>query len=112
MDIRTVGVIGVGTMLPFRGDTSGVIFDSILNRTPVSVVRLDPDTPPKLEEIVSKCLEKDRNLRYQRSSEIRTDLQRVRRDTESGKKLTDVLSSACGLSDSSSDRAMLRRGAR
>src|SRR5262249_17045188 len=51
--------------LPFRGDTSGVIFDSILNRTPASACRLNPDTPSKLEEIVSKCLEKDRNLRYQ-----------------------------------------------
>jgi serine/threonine protein kinase/tetratricopeptide (TPR) repeat protein len=72
-------------MLPFRGDTSGVIFDSILNRTPASALRLNPDTPPKLEEIVSKCLEKDRNLRYQHASDIRTDLQRLRRDTESGK---------------------------
>jgi serine/threonine protein kinase len=71
--------------LPFRGESTGVIFDSILNRTPVSVVRLNPDTPPKLEEIVSKCLEKDRNLRYQHASEIRADLQRLKRDTESGK---------------------------
>ena len=75
-------------MLPFRGDTSGVIFESILNRTPASAVRLNPDTPPKLEEIVSKCLEKDRNLRYQHASEIRTDLQRLKRDTESGKAVS------------------------
>jgi eukaryotic-like serine/threonine-protein kinase len=74
--------------LPFRGDTAGVIFESILNRTPVSALRLNPDTPPKLEEIVSKCLEKDRNLRYQHASEIRTDLQRLKRDTESGKALS------------------------
>jgi len=73
--------------LPFRGESAGVIFDSILNRSPVSVVRLNPDTPPKLEEIVSKCLEKDRNLRYQHASEIRADLQRLKRDTESGKAL-------------------------
>jgi len=72
-------------VLPFRGDTSGVIFESILNRTPAPVVRLNPDTPPKMEEIISKCLEKDRNLRYQHASEVRTDLQRLRRDTESGK---------------------------
>lgn len=72
-------------VLPFRGDTSGVIFDSILNRTPASALRLNPDTPPKLEEIVNKCLEKDRNLRYQHASDIRTDLQRLKRDTESGK---------------------------
>jgi serine/threonine protein kinase/tetratricopeptide (TPR) repeat protein len=74
--------------LPFRGESSGVIFESILNRTPPSVVRLNPDTPPKLEEIVSKCLEKDRNLRYQHASEIRTDLQRLKRDTESGKAVS------------------------
>lgn len=70
--------------LPFRGDTSGVIFASILNRTPASAVRLNPDMPPKLEEIVSKCLEKDRKLRYQHACDIRTDLQRMKRDTESG----------------------------
>jgi eukaryotic-like serine/threonine-protein kinase len=72
-------------MLPFRGDTSGVIFESILNRTPAPVVRLNPDTPSKLAEIISKCLEKDRNLRYQHASDIRTDLQRLKRDIESGK---------------------------
>ena len=71
--------------LPFRGESSGVIFDSILNRTPPSVVRLNPDVPAELERIVAKCLEKDRNLRYQHASEIRTDLQRLKRDTESGK---------------------------
>ena len=71
--------------LPFRGDTTGAMFDSILNRAPVPPVRINPDTPPKLEEIITKCLEKDRNLRYQHASEIRTDLQRLERDTESGK---------------------------
>ena len=71
--------------LPFRGDTSGVIFDSILNRTPVPLVRLNPDLPTELERIVAKCLEKDRSLRYQHASDIRTDLQRLKRDTESGK---------------------------
>ena len=67
--------------LPFRGDTSGVIFESILNRTPSLAARLNPDTPPKLDEIISKCVEKDRNLRYQHASDIRTDLQRLKRDT-------------------------------
>jgi serine/threonine protein kinase len=76
--------------LPFRGDTSGAIFDSILNRTPVPPVRINPDTPPKLEEIIHKALEKDRNLRCQHASEIRTDLQRLKRDTESGKSATTV----------------------
>jgi serine/threonine protein kinase/cytochrome c-type biogenesis protein CcmH/NrfG len=70
--------------LPFRGESSGVIFKAILDGTPASAVRLNPDLPPKLEEIISKCLEKDRNLRYQHASEIRADLQRLKRDTESG----------------------------
>jgi eukaryotic-like serine/threonine-protein kinase len=69
---------------PFRGETSGVIAEAILNRSPVAPVRLNPDLPPKLEEIVSKALEKDRKLRYQSGAEIRTDLQRLKRDTESG----------------------------
>ena len=69
--------------LPFRGDTTGATFDSILNRAPVPSVRINPDTPPKLEEIIDKSLEKDRNLRCQHASEIRADLQRVKRDTES-----------------------------
>jgi serine/threonine protein kinase/tetratricopeptide (TPR) repeat protein len=64
--------------LPFRGESSGVIFDSILNRAPVPPVRLNPDLPAGLESIIDKCLEKDRNLRYQHASEIRTDLQRLR----------------------------------
>jgi eukaryotic-like serine/threonine-protein kinase len=71
--------------LPFRGESSGVIFNAILERLPVSPIRINPDIPPKLEDIVSKCLEKDRNLRYQHASDIRTDLQRLKRDTESSK---------------------------
>jgi eukaryotic-like serine/threonine-protein kinase len=71
--------------LPFRGESSGVIFDCILNRAPVAPLRLNPDLPPKLEEIINKALEKDRNLRYQHASEIRTDLQRLKRDSESGR---------------------------
>jgi len=73
-----------GTM-PFRGESAGVIFESILNRAPVPAVRLNPDLAADLERIVEKCLEKDRNLRYQYASEIRTDLQRLKRDTESGR---------------------------
>ena len=69
--------------LPFRGESTGVIFDSILNRAPASAVRLNPDLPAELERIINKALEKDRNLRYQHASEIRTDLQRLKRGTES-----------------------------
>ena len=70
--------------LPFRGESTGLVFESILNRAPVSPVRLNPDLPIDLERIIHKCLEKDRNLRYQHASEIRTDLQRLKRDSESG----------------------------
>ncbi len=69
--------------LPFRGDTSAVIFDAILNRTPVSPIHVNPDLPPQIQAIISKALEKDRNLRYQHASDIRTDLQRLKRDTDS-----------------------------
>ena len=69
--------------LPFRGESSGVIFKAILDGTPTSAMRLNPDLPPNLEEIINKSLEKDRNFRYQHASEIRTDLQRLKRDTES-----------------------------
>ncbi len=73
--------------LPFRGDSTAAIFESILRKAPVPPVRLNPDLPPKLEEIISKALEKDRNLRYQHAADIRTDLQRLKRDTESGKSV-------------------------
>ena len=71
--------------LPFRGESSGVIFKAILDGTPTSAVRLNPDLPTKLEDIINKSLEKDRNLRYQSAADIRTDLQRLKRDTESTK---------------------------
>jgi eukaryotic-like serine/threonine-protein kinase len=68
---------------PFRGESSGVIFDCILNRAPAPPASLNPDLPAELERIIGKCLEKDRDRRYQNASEIRTDLQRLKRDSES-----------------------------
>jgi serine/threonine protein kinase/tetratricopeptide (TPR) repeat protein len=72
-------------VLPFRGESSGVITEAILNRAPVAPVRLNPDLPPKLEEIISKALEKDRDLRYLHASELRSDLKRLKRDTDTGR---------------------------
>jgi len=71
--------------LPFRGDTSALIFDAILNRAPVPPIRLNADLPPKLEDIINKALEKDRNLRYHHSADLRADLRRLNRETESGR---------------------------
>jgi hypothetical protein len=71
--------------LPFRGESSGNVFDCILNRAPVPPVRLNPDLPAGLERIIGRCLEKDRNLRYQHALEIRTDLQRLKRDMDPGR---------------------------
>src|SRR6266481_820908 len=71
--------------LPFRGNTSGLIFHAILERPPVPPVRINPEVPPKLEEIINKLLEKDRELRYQVASELRADLKRLKRDTDSGR---------------------------
>jgi serine/threonine protein kinase len=96
--------------LPFGADTSGLVFDAILNRAPVAPRRLNPQLPPRLEDVVTKCLEKDRDLRYQHASEVRTDLQRLKRDSESARlALTQppvqpkrwsrwrVLAAACGV---------------
>lgn len=72
--------------LPFRGDTSALIFDQILNRAPVAPVRLNPELPARLEEIINRALEKDRDLRYQHASDLRSDLKRLRRDSGSGQR--------------------------
>jgi Tol biopolymer transport system component len=85
--------------VPFRGETSGVITEAILNRAPVAPVRLNPELPARLEDIINKALEKDRDLRYQAASDIRTDLKRLRRDTDSG-RLTSMSGRTVQVQDS------------
>src|SRR5271170_7300893 len=87
-DLFSFGVVlyeMVTGVLPFRGETAGVIAEGILNRRPVAPVRLNPDLSAKLEEVINKALEKDQKLRYQSAAEIRTDLQRLKRDSDSGR---------------------------
>jgi eukaryotic-like serine/threonine-protein kinase len=72
--------------LPFRGDSTAIVFDAILNRAPVAPVRLNPDLPSELERIINRALEKDRELRYQHASEMRAELQRLKRDTDSSRR--------------------------
>ncbi len=94
--------------LPFRGESSGVVFKAILDGTPTSAVRLNPDVPAKLEEIINKALEKDCNLRYQHAADMRTDLQRLKRDSESGSSFCRNLGAwACGAGSYDSGREAL-----
>jgi serine/threonine protein kinase len=87
--------------LPFRGETSGVIFEGIMSRAAVPPFRLNPDLPPKLEDIINKALEKDRNLRYQAAAEMRADLQRLKRDSEFSRRVAPSGTDAAFLASSS-----------
>jgi eukaryotic-like serine/threonine-protein kinase len=91
--------------LPFRGDTSAGVFNAILKRPPISPVRLNPDVPSKLEDIINKALEKDRNLRYQHAADMRADLQRLKRDTGSGRSAAAVPLNPASRSVPASDAA-------
>ena len=96
-DLFSLGVVlyemATGT-LPFPGETSGVVFHAILESAPVPPTRLNPHLPSRLEGIIDKCLEKDRNLRYQQAADIRTDLQRLKRDTDSHRGIAPTRSGA------------------
>jgi len=90
--------------LPFRGDTSGMIFEAVLNRAPIPPVRLNPDVPAELERIINRALEKDRDLRYQHASDMRAELQRLKRDTDSSRHI-----SAASAEESSASQPAVQR---
>ncbi len=90
--------------VPFRGETSGVIFDAIMNRAPLAPIRLNPNLPPKLEDVINRALEKDRELRYQHAVDIKSELRRLKRDLESGRSSAVSSSSEPVYSGSAAER--------
>src|SRR5437667_8504874 len=96
--------------LPFRGESSGVVFDGIMNRAPLSPLRLNPDLPPKLEDIINRALEKDLELRYQGAKEMRAELMRLKRDTETGRVAVASSGTVTVVPDSSSQVAAPQPG--
>lgn len=96
--------------LPFRGDTSGVIFDGILNKSPAPPVRLNPDLPPKLEDLINKALEKDPQLRCQTATEMRADLERLKRDSSSGRVAAQTSDAPAGVAGPSGEMGRARSG--